>query len=448
MKKEIESVNNTRSSVSYHFDSDEFSAEKEKIISEYCANASIPGFRKGKAPKALVSTKFANEITSRVNSAFVNKSFDELEKEKDELHVLSVVDFSIDEKDGGVICKLIYDIRPDITLPDYKAIKLDSFSCDATDDEVNGELERIKRQHAQYVPVDREVRAGDYVRVNYEGKLEDGSKIADVVPDHKIWGKQNGTWEEAGNKEVPGVQAVIQGVIGHKVGDTVTDAEENFPEDFSVAQLAGKSATYDFELLDVRERIDPEMDEKFLKQYGVSTVDELKERIGKSISQRKRTQGLVAQRDQIVEFLSDSANFEVPESVVKHETQTLLQMFLESQARGGKSIKHFEGSIGAISEELSPMATKRAKSGLVLDKIAEVENITLVDKDVEDMLWQDAMLKRLTTAQFSQYVSELRKNRGLLIDLRTRALRGKVLDFLMKTNSKEASEKQEESSKK
>ncbi|MDE6431943.1 MAG: trigger factor [Opitutales bacterium] len=444
MRKEIKAINNTRSSVLYHFDAEEFSTEKNKVVAEYCTSVAVPGFRKGKAPKGLILSKFGNDIDSRARSVLINKSLEDAEKSKQELHLLVVTDFSVDKEEDGIAVKLIYDLQPDIKLPDYKSIKLDPFSSDVSEKEIEDEFVRIKKQHSRYIPVDREVKPGDYVKVNYEGILRGGSKIADVVSDHKIWGKQTGTWEEAGNKDVPGVQAVIQGVIGHKVGDKGS-GKETFPKDFSVPELAGKKATYDFEVLDVRERVDPELNEEFFKQYGVTNATELKNRIRESIAQHKTTQGLVKQRDQIMKFLANAADFELPESVLKREIQSLAQMFVDSQVRGGASVKTIEGHIGEISENLTPLAGERGKSGMMLDKIAEVEKIAIDNKDVEAMIWQDCMLKKLNV---NQYVNSLQKDRNLLIDLRSRTLHGKVLDFLVKLNSQEAADTTKISKKK
>lgn len=434
MKRDIDAISNTRSSASYRFSAEEYSTEKEKILAEYCTSVAVPGFRKGKAPKSIISSRFADDIESRTRSVLINKAFDDLEKSKTELNVLAVVDFSADKEGDEFVCKLVYDLQPTIELPDYRSIKLDGFSIEVSDDEVEKEFDRLKRQNAQYVTVDRAVQAGDYVKVDYEGTFDDGSKIADVVPDHKIWGLQHSTWEEAGNADVPGVQSVIQGIIGHKVGDT-GEVKQTFPEDFSVPALAGKQANYTFKVLDVRERINPVIDEKFLKQYGVDTEHELKENIKKSIAQHKNTQGLVKQRDQIVDFLADSAKFELPDSVFKHETQTLMKMFIDSQIRNGVPVKQLEKVVENMSAGMAPMANRRGKSGLMLDKIADQEKISIENKDIEAMIWQDSMLRR---QDVNHYVNELKKSRELLLDLRTRALRGKVLDFLMRINSKEA----------
>ncbi len=436
VKKEINTINSTRSSVSYYFDVGELATEKEKVLNEYCSSVVIPGFRKGKAPKNIILSRFGGDIESRVKSILLNQSFEDAQKCEKELNLLTIVDFSTSDENDGLVCKLIYDVRPDIKLPDYKNIKLTSFSSDVTEEEIEAEFNRIKKQHSEYVIVERAVESGDYVKVNYNGILEDGSEIASVVPDHKIWGKQLNTWEEAGNKDVHGVQAVIQGVIGHVVGDKAS-GQEIFPKDFSIPMLAGKKASYEFEVLEIRERVEPKINEEFLKNYHVATVEELKEKIKKSISGHKHTQGLVKQRDEIVDFLANSTEFELPESVLKHETKILVQMFIDSQVRNGKSIKYLEEHIEEISKSLYPMANKRGKSGLVLDRIAEEENLTVENKDIESMIWQDAMLKRIN---INQYVNDLKKNRELLVDLRTRTLRGKVLDFLVRLNSKEAVE--------
>jgi trigger factor len=415
---------------------DEIASKKDAIVSEFCATANLPGFRKGKVPKGIILSKFSSDIDARVKSVLVNEAFENIQRSADELNLLTVVDYSTEDLEDGFVCKLAFDLRPNVGLPDYENIALTAFSDEVTAGEVNSELDHIKKQHSSYNLVERDVKAGDYVKVSYDGVLEDGVAIVDAVPNHKIYGKQTNTWEEAGNAEIYGVQAVIQGVIGRKTGDK-DEGEEVFPEDFSIPELAGKKAIYTFEILEVRERIDPELNEEFFKQYGVDSIDGLRERIGEHLARRKRTQGLLKQRDEIVHFLADSAKFELPGSVVDKELQSLVQAFIDGQVRKGIPAKYFEVYVDEISKNLLPVAEIRTKAGMVLDKIAEAEKTEIDNKDIEAMIIQDVTIKKI---KVDQYVRDLKNDRDKLVDLRTRTLRGKVLDFLIKTNSKETAE--------
>jgi trigger factor len=433
VKKEINTISNTRSSISFLFSNEEISSEKEAVIGEFCATTTLPGFRKGKAPKNIILSKFLPNIEARTKATLLNKALEDVQKSTNELNLLAVVDYSSEDSEDGFLCKLIFDLRPNVKLPDYKNVTLTAFSEKVTKKEVGAEFDHIRKQHSNYNIVDREIKSGDYVKVNYEGFLEGGLAIVDAVPGHKIYGKQVNTWEEAGNVDVPGVQAVIQGVIGHKTGDRC-EGEELFSEDFPVPELAGKKATYTFEILEVRERVDPDLNEEFFKQYGVDSVDSLKNRLSEYLANYKRRQGLLKQRDEIIYFLANSAKFELPESVIEREIQGLVQSFIEGQVKNGVSAKYFEGRIDEISKSLLPAAETRAKAGLVLDKIAEMEKIKIDNKDIEAMIFQDISVKKVDA---SQYVRELQSDRDKLIDLRTRTLRGKALDFLVEINSKE-----------
>jgi trigger factor len=431
VKKETVAVNNTRSSILFHFSQDEVSSKREAVISELCATVNLSGFRKGKVPKNIILSKFSDNIDSHTKSALIDKAFEEIQQSAEELNLLTIVDYSTEDMGVGFTCKLTFDIRPNVELPNYKSIALSPFPEEISAEEIDAEFERVKGYYAEYKPVEREAMAGDYVKLNYEGILEDGVAIADIAPNNKIYGKQTATWEEAGNESAKGVQAVIQGVIGHKAGDK-REVKESFPEDFSVAELAGKRATYTFEVLEVRERIDPEFDKKFLGQYGLDSIDALRTLMGKYLSKNKRSQGLIKQRDEVVHFLANSAKFELPESVIHKEVHGLVQAFVDSQVRSGIPAKNFENRTDEISQNLLPIAETRAKAGLMLDKIAEVEKIEIDNKDIEAMILQDTALKRV---DIEQYVREIKNDRSKLVDLRTRTRRGKALDFLVTTNS-------------
>jgi trigger factor len=435
VKKEISSINSTRSMVLFDFSNEELAIEKDKLTGEFCATTSLPGFRRGKVPKNIVLSKFAHDIEARAKSALLNRAFDEVRKSAKELNLLTIVDFSTKNSETGLVCELVFDLCPNVELPDYKNISLSPFSDEVSEEEIESELMHIKKQHSNYNLVEREVKVGDYVKVSYYGIFDDGTAVADVVPGHKVYGQQTNTWEEAGNTDVHGVQAVIQGVIGHKIGDRCT-GKEIFANDFSIAQLAGKTAIYTFEILEIRERVDPELNGEFLSRYGVDSVDELKIRICEHFVNYKRTQGLARQRDEITHFLANAAKFELPGSILEKETQNLVQLFVDSQVRNGKSAKHFEGRIEEISKSLLPTAEIRAKAGLMLDKIAEEEKIEIDNRDIEAMLLQDAAMKN---SSIDKYLRTLKSDKNMLIDLRGRALRGKVLDFLVAVNSREAS---------
>jgi trigger factor len=433
VKKEVNRISGTRSVVSFTFPDDELSAERERVMGEFCSTASLPGFRKGKVPKSIILSKFARDIEARVKSVLLNRAFDEAQKSAKELNLLTVVDFSTKVTEVGLICELIFDLCPDIELPDYRHVQLTPFSDGVSEEEIEAEFTHIKRQHSHYNLVDREVKIGDYVKVNYDGVLDGGTPIADVVQDHKIYGQQINTWEEAGSTDAPGVQAVIQGVVGHRVGDKC-EGKEVFASDFHVPQLAGRTATYTFEILEIRERIDPELDSEFLSRYGVDSVDALRTRIGEHFAHHKRMRGLAKQRDEITHFLANSAKFELPESLLTRETQSLVQAFVDGQIRNGRSAKQFEGRIGEISKSLLPAAEIRAKAGLVLDRIAEEEKIVADNGDFEAMILQDTAMKKL---DLDKYLRDLKNDNNKLIDLRKRTLRGKVLDFLVEANSKQ-----------
>jgi trigger factor len=407
-------------------------AEKESIIGSICKDSSIHGFRKGKAPRGVILSKFSDAIEKRLHSSIIDKSFNLLNEKQKSFTITSVVDVKREEVEDGMVCTLVVDIIPEFELPDYGSISVDPIDVVVDDSEVENGIKNILRQHAKYVHVDRTAEPGDFVKLSYGGKFSDGARVEDNKAIPAIYGTQTNTWEEAGSTSAPGVRSIIDGIVGAKAGDTMT-VSQTFDEVFEVPELAGQTISYEFEVGEVRECVLPELTDDILKTMEVKSKDELRARVRSSIANIKTSQARFRQREELTSKLLDMVDIKVPDTSVDIEAELLTTDFINSRMRHGNNLAGIGNHVQEIFGSFRPLAATRVKLGALLDKIAANEKIEVESADIENMVWQDVYAKGLDV---DKYVGELKRDSIKLSDIRSRALRGKTLDLLISSLTK------------
>ena len=251
MNTNIENISDTRKKIAVSFDAAQVASETQKITDEFVRNAKVSGFRPGKAPKPMVEKLYSKNIADQVERSLTSQSIEALNGIKD-FDLYAVVDVKKDEADGGVTLTFIADVYPDVKLPDSLETKVELESDEATDEEVEKAIEYHRNQRAKYDEVSRPIVKGDFVRLAYSGKL-DGEPLAQILSEMPMFGEQKSTWEEAGNADAPGVQGIVQGIIGMSKGEKKTLSHE-FPKEFPNEKVAGKTAEYEVEIQEVRQK--------------------------------------------------------------------------------------------------------------------------------------------------------------------------------------------------
>ena len=249
MNTKIENVNDTRKKIIVSFSAEEVANETSKITDEFVRGAKISGFRPGKAPRAMVEKSYSEAIKAETERALTRQAIDAMNKVED-FDLYAIVNIENDNSNGCVMT-FTADVYPTFDMPKSLETKVELESAEAKDDEVNNAVEYYRNQRAKYEEVDREIKKGDFVRLSYKGTI-DGKPAAEVAKDMPLFADQKSTWEEAGNEDAPGVQGIVQGIIGMSKGETKTISHE-FPAEFPIKDLAGKKAEYIVEIFEVRE---------------------------------------------------------------------------------------------------------------------------------------------------------------------------------------------------
>ena len=424
MNTKIDNINDTRKKITITFDSAQTEQEKQKTISQFVRYAKVDGFREGKAPLDLVLKKYADKIDESFKRSLVESSLESLNSIKEfEIYAVVKVDQTID-KDGAKI-ELTADIYPEIKLPTELKTIVEVESSEVKDEEIEKVVDYYRNQRAQYEPVEREIKKGDFVNLSYEGKI-DGTLISELAPDATMYGSQKSTWEEAGNEEAPGVKAIIKALVGMKKGDKV-QVKEKFDDQIAYDTLKGKEATYDIEILEVREKILPEFNDEFCKNFKAESAQDLREKIKTDIKAEKENYNEVLKREKAVEELMKGLEFPLPESAIEDERDSILSEMMMRYMSQGITNDMLESNKEALFEGAAKDAMPRAKMRIFLMKLARANKLSVTNEDMSRIVWQEAMRARVKPDDF---VKGLKGDQQKINRLRSDALLQKAINFV------------------
>lgn len=423
MNTKIENINDTRKKIVTSFTKEEVSQQRDKVIDEFVRGAKISGFRPGHAPKAMVEKTYAESIKAQTERSLTSQAVDAMNKIED-FDIYAIVNIEHDDKDGCVLT-FTADIYPEIKMPESLETKVELKPTDATEEEIDNAIQYYRNQRAKYEEVDREIQKGDFVRLSYSGKI-DGKSVADIAKDMPLYADQKSTWEEAGNENAPGIQSIVQGIIGMKKGQKKTITHE-FPKEMPIADLAGKKADYDVEILEIRQKELPEIDEEFLKAFSAKDIDDLKAKIKDGIEADKKNNNEVMKRQMAVEQLLEKVSFEIPESAVDDERESIIQEMMMRFVSSGASKADIEKNKDALIETSKKEAQGRAKMRVFLNRVAKDAKLKVDNEDMSRVLWQEAMRTRVKPEEL---IKQLKKEPGRANRLRSDALLQKAINYL------------------
>ncbi|MDP4611156.1 MAG: trigger factor [Opitutales bacterium] len=436
VKTDVKDINETRKTITVSLTSKEVAEQEAALIKDFQRNAKIPGFRPGKAPEAMVRTRYAKDLKQELKQRVISKAHQE-GVAKSDVNIFKIVDLSEGEiaADKDAEITFTVDIVPEFEVPEYTGLKVTNEPTEATNEEIDKMIEQILSQRAEFNVAEKAAEKGDYVRCGYEGKIGD-ELVADLVPDSPMYGTQKVTWEEAGAEGTPGVSAVVEGLVGMKAGDE-KEVTMVFPEDFKPEALAGKTAVYSLKAEEVREKVMPEMNEEFFKSVQVKDEAELRERIRENIENQKKQKNAGAEREQVTKLLLDSVDFAIPESGIESETEAVLRDFMQRNMQQGVSAEEFEKHKEQLHEGASAAARDRLKSRLILSKIAEKEKIKAENDDFSRMIMMEA---QQSGQKPDKVVKEIQKDRSRIDRMRGDIILGKTMDLIIEKAERETVE--------
>jgi trigger factor len=425
VKTDLQDVTDTRKTLAVTLEANEVEAEEKSLLDQFSKMAKIPGFRPGKAPLSIVRQKHAKDIAGELKQRVMAKAYQDGSKEA-KVELVNVIDVQESEIVAGqdITVTFTIDVRPEFTVENFKGLELQGLSEAIEDKDIDEAIDGIRKEKAEFSPVEREAAEGDYVKFSHEGSI-DGAPISEIVADKPVYAKMPQTWEEIGSDQglIPGLGDQLQGL---KTGDK-SDLEVEFPADFTVEELQGKKAVYSVEILEVRERKLPEMDDAFFEAQQVKTLDELKERVKGWIEGQKKQERKADLRRQVSEKLTASVDFSLPESLVEAETENSMRQVVMENMQRGVAQDQLEANKEDIHAQSRQTAESRVKLQLILSQIAEKESVEVSDQDMSQFVFSQAYQSGQKPDQF---VKELKKDQNRLRMAQQSVLFDKTLEML------------------
>jgi trigger factor len=407
------------------------------IAKDFSKQASLPGFRPGKAPKDMVLKRYEKEIEEEAKKKLMGDSYRDAIKE----HKIEVVGYpDVEEIQFGKGQALQFaatiETAPEFEVPEYRNLAAQREKRGVTEEDITKALSMLADRVSNFNKVEREVKEGDIVVVNYTGSSE-GKPLAEIAPAAKGLTEQKGFWVEVkADSFIPGFALQL---VGAKAGDKRT-VNVDFPAEFVTPELQGKKGTYEVEVVEVKEKVVPAIDDAFAKTYGAENVQALHEGVRRDLQNELNTKQSRNVRSQVVKNLLDQVKAELPETLVAQETRNIVYQIVQENQQRGVSKEMIDAQKDQIYAASSHTARERVKAQFVFQKIAEKEGIRVAPEEVQARIYVLAKQYEMAPDKFAK---ELEKRNGLQ-EIWQQLLHEKVIDFLQQNAKIEEVEPKEE----
>lgn len=369
-------------------------------------NISIPGFRKGKVPRAMVEKMYGPAVfyEDAVNSLIPI----EYEKAAEEsgLDIVSRPEINVEQIEKGkpFIFTAEVAVKPEVTLGEYKGLEVPKADVEVTDEEIEAELKKEQEKNARTIHVeDRPAQEGDKVTLDFEGFVDGVAFEGGAGKDYAL--------TLGSHSFIPGFEEQLAGVsLEQPVEVNVT-----FPEDYQAEELKGKAAVFKCVIHKIETKELPELDDDFAKDVSeFDTLEEYKKEIKDNISKRKEEAAKNAKENAVVDKAIENASMDIPEAMVKTQIDQLIEEFarrIQSQGLTMEQYMQFTGATAEVmQEQMRPQAMKRIQSRLVLEKVAEVENIQISDEKLDEELSKMAEMYKMELDKFKELIDDYQKD--------------------------------------
>ena len=378
MSVQVEKLEKNMAKLTVEVSAEDFKAAIKKAFNKNKNRFSIPGFRKGKAPQAMIEKMYGEGVFYEdAADEAINASYAEAMKESG-LDIVSRPEVTIEKigKDEPFVYSALVAVKPEVTLGQYKGVEVEKADASVSAEDVEAELKKVQEQNARLLTVeDRGVEDGDQTVIDFEGFVDGVAFEGGKGENHEL--------EIGSGSFVPGFE---DQVIGMKAGEE-KDIDITFPEDYH-KELAGKAVVFHVKLNKVTETIVPEQDDEFAKDVSeFDTLDELKADIRAKALENAKKQADSAFEQAAVDKAAENTTVDMPKALVENELDIQMERFGYQLQMSGYSMEQYAkmmgGDVSTMRNAFRPAAEKQAKISVTLEKIAEVEGITASDEDIE-----------------------------------------------------------------
>ena len=369
-------------------------------------NISITGFRKGKVPRAMVEKMYGPAVfyEDAVNS-LIPQEYSKAAEESG-LDIVSQPEINVEQIEKGkpFIFTAEVAVKPEVTLGEYKGLEVPKADLEVTEEEIEAELKKEQEKNARTVHVeDRPAENGDKVTIDFEGFVDGVAFEGGAGKDYPL--------TLGSHTFIPGFEEQLVGVSLEQP----VDVKVTFPEDYQAEELKGKEAVFKCVIHKIEKKELPELDDDFAKDVSeFDTLEEYKKEIKDNLEKKKADTAKTEKENAVVDKAIENATMEIPEAMVKTQVNQMIDDFarrIQSQGLTMDQYMQFTGStMETMQEQMRPQAMKRIQSRLVLEKVAEVENIQISDEKLDEELTKLAEMYKMELDKFKEMIDDYQKD--------------------------------------
>ena len=358
----------------------EFEAAKDKAFKKTGKNITVPGFRKGHAPRKMIEKLYGEGVFFEEAFNIIYPDAMEMAVEKSGIKPVGRADVDLGDsaEEGGLTIIAKVPVEPEVELGEYKGIEVEKETVKVPAADVKAELNRLAQRNARTETVDRKAKKNDTVDIDFEGSV-DGVPFDGGKAEHHMLTLGSGAF-------IPGFEDQL---IGCKAGDE-KDVVVTFPEEYHAKELAGKEAVFKCKVHKVEETILPELDDEFAKDVSdtCETLDDLKKEISDRLKKERQEAADRAFEDKLMDVVIEGMKADIPQAMVESQIDSFVQDFGYRLQMQGMTLEQYikmtGTEMGAFRAMFRDQADRQVKTRLALEKVAELENIAVSDKELDE----------------------------------------------------------------
>ena len=402
MSLQVEKLEKNMAKLTIEVSAEELDKAMEKAYQKQKSRISLPGFRKGKAPRKMIESMYGKGVfmEDAVNS-LVPQEYSKAIADCD-LEIVSQPEINVTQMEPGKALIFTADVatKPEVTLGDYKGVEVPKTEIAVTDEEVDAEVKKEQDKNSRTVVVeDRAAANGDITTIDFEGFVDgvafDGGKGSDYALT-----LGSGTF-------IPGFEDQL---VGANTGDHV-EVKVTFPEEYQAKELAGKEAVFQCDVKKIETKEVPELDDEFAKDVSeFDTLAEYKEDVKKNLTEKKEKEARTAKENAAVDKAIENAQMDIPDLMIQTQCRQMMDDFARRMQQQGLSMEQyfqFTGqSMDKMMEDMKPQALKRIQTRLVLEKIAETENTQPSEEEITEEIQKMADAYKMEADKIREAIGE------------------------------------------
>lgn len=413
MSMQVEKLEKNMAKLTIEVDAAKVNDAIKKAYDKNKGKMSVPGFRKGKVPQAMIEKMYGPEVfyEDAANFLIPDAYAEEVEAAED-LEVVSQpkIDVVQMEKGKNFIFTAEVALKPPVDLGKYKGVKIEKIDTEVTDEDIDKEIKREQEANARTITVeDRPVKDGDTAVIDFEGFIGDKAFEGGKGENYPL--------VIGSGSFIPGFEEQL---IGKNTGDDV-DVKVTFPENYNAKDLAGKEALFKVKINEIKEKELPELDDEFASEVSeFDTMAEYREDVKKNLTEKKEKEAKDKKEDAVIEAIIKDSKMDIPEAMVETQARTMVNDYarrLQSQGLSLEQYFMFTGlDMDKFTDQMKEGARKRIESRLILEAVVKAENFEVTDEEYEKELERIAKESKMEVDKLKEYIGDDEYGKKQIID--------------------------------